>query len=148
MNRLSHTSISAPRRWGEESVPPSPSPERPPLTPHDPPDPAPQAAAWDRALRVIFMESTQSTEGFDQEPVVENQQARARCHQSASWTLKGRAIMEHKTTRAIAVEIALQTHVLKTCPIHNEIFCDDEVDPSSAFALAVELVQPAHSLRR
>jgi hypothetical protein len=64
MNRLSHTSISAPRRWGEESVPPSPSPERPPLTPHDPPDPAPQAAAWDRALRVIFMESTQqSTEG-------------------------------------------------------------------------------------
>lgn len=64
MNRLSHTSISAPRRWGEESVPPSPSPERPPLTPHDPPDPAPQAAAWDRALRVIFMESSQqSTEG-------------------------------------------------------------------------------------
>jgi hypothetical protein len=64
MNRLSHTSISAPRRWGEESVPPIPSPERPPLTPHDPPDPAPQAAAWDRALRVIFMESTQqSTEG-------------------------------------------------------------------------------------
>ena len=64
MNRLSHTSISAPRRWGEESVPPSPSPERPPLTPHDPPDPAPQAAAWNRALRVIFMESTQqSTEG-------------------------------------------------------------------------------------
>jgi hypothetical protein len=64
MNRFSHTSISAPRRWGEESVPPSPSPERPPLTPHDPPDPAPQAAAWDRALRVIFMESTQqSTEG-------------------------------------------------------------------------------------
>ncbi len=46
--------------------------------------------------------------------------------------------MEHK--QAIAVEIALQTHVLQTCPIHNEIFCDDEVDPSSAFALAVELV--------
>ena len=46
--------------------------------------------------------------------------------------------MEHK--QAIAVEIALQTHVLQTCPVHNEIFCDDDVDPSSAFALAVELV--------
>jgi hypothetical protein len=42
----------------EESVPPPASPERPPLAPHDPPDPAPQAAAWDRALRVVFMEST------------------------------------------------------------------------------------------
>jgi hypothetical protein len=41
-----------------ESVPPNPSPERPPLAPYDPPDPAPQAAAWDRALRVIFMERT------------------------------------------------------------------------------------------
>jgi len=41
---------------------------------------------------------------------------------------------------AIAVEIALKTHVLKTCPIHDEIFCDDDVNPSSAFALAVELV--------
>jgi hypothetical protein len=38
-------------------VPPPPSPERPPLAPHDPPDPAPQAAAWERALRVIFMEA-------------------------------------------------------------------------------------------
>jgi hypothetical protein len=27
--------------------------ETPPLAPHDPPDPAPQAAAWRRALRVI-----------------------------------------------------------------------------------------------
>ena len=43
-----------------ESVPPPTSPERPPLAPHDPPDPAPQAAAWDRALRVIFMERTHS----------------------------------------------------------------------------------------
>ena len=42
----------------EESVPPTPSPERPPLPPHDPPAPAPQAAAWDRALRVVFMETT------------------------------------------------------------------------------------------
>lgn len=48
----------------EESVPPSPSPERPPLAPHDPPDPAPQAAAWDRALRVVFMETTHGTTGM------------------------------------------------------------------------------------
>jgi hypothetical protein len=47
--------------------------------------------------------------------------------------------MEHK--QAIAFEIALQTHVLQTCPVHNEIFYDDEVDPSGAFALAVELVR-------
>jgi hypothetical protein len=47
----------------EESVPPPTSPERPPLAPHDPPDPAPQAAAWDRALRVIFMESTAHSSG-------------------------------------------------------------------------------------
>ena len=38
------------------------------------------------------------------------------------------------------MEIALQTHVLKTCPLHNALFCDDDVDPSSAFALAVDLV--------
>jgi hypothetical protein len=48
-------------RFSEESVPPTPSPERPPLAPHDPPAPAPQAAAWDRALRVVFMEPPQST---------------------------------------------------------------------------------------
>ena len=47
--------------------------------------------------------------------------------------------MHHK--QAIAIGIALQTHVLQTCPIHNEIFCDDNVDPSGAFALAVELVR-------
>jgi hypothetical protein len=47
--------------------------------------------------------------------------------------------MQHK--QVIAVEIALQTHVLQTCPIHNQIFCDDDVDPSSAFALAVELIR-------
>lgn len=55
------SSIHFPR--GEEGVPPSPSPERPPLAPHDPPDPAPQAAAWERALRVIFMESTTQHSG-------------------------------------------------------------------------------------
>jgi hypothetical protein len=47
--------------------------------------------------------------------------------------------MEHK--QAIAFEIALQTHVLQTCPVHNEVFYDDDVDPSGAFALAVELVR-------
>jgi hypothetical protein len=62
MNRLAHTSVS-PSRWNEESVPPNPSPERPPLSPHDPPEPAPQAAAWERALRVIFMESTHGIDG-------------------------------------------------------------------------------------
>ena len=36
-----------------ENIPVPPSPERPPLAPHDPPEPAPQAAAWRRALKVI-----------------------------------------------------------------------------------------------
>jgi hypothetical protein len=36
-----------------ENIPVQSSPESPPLTPHDPPEPAPQAAAWRRALRVI-----------------------------------------------------------------------------------------------
>jgi hypothetical protein len=47
----------------EESVPPPASPERPPLAPHDPPDPAPQAAAWDRALRVVFLENSAHPSG-------------------------------------------------------------------------------------
>jgi hypothetical protein len=36
-----------------ENVPAPPNPERPPLAPHDPPDPGPQTAAWLRALRVV-----------------------------------------------------------------------------------------------
>ena len=64
---------------------------------------------------------------------MENAQARPR--QSAPLE----NTMDHK--QAIAFEIALQTHVLQTCPVHNEIFYDDDVDPSSAFALAVELVR-------
>jgi hypothetical protein len=36
-----------------ENIPPSPSPERPPLAPYDPPEPAPQAMAWYRAMRVV-----------------------------------------------------------------------------------------------
>ncbi len=43
-----------------ESVPPSPSPERP-IAPYDPPEPAPQAAAWERALRVIVREGGHSS---------------------------------------------------------------------------------------
>jgi hypothetical protein len=47
--------------------------------------------------------------------------------------------MEKKQT--IAIEIALQTHVLKTCPIHQQIYFDDDADAASAFALAMELVR-------
>jgi hypothetical protein len=36
-----------------ENVPVPPSPEQPPFAPHDPPEPAPQAAAWRRAMRVV-----------------------------------------------------------------------------------------------
>jgi hypothetical protein len=47
--------------------------------------------------------------------------------------------MEKK--QAIAIEIALQTHVLKTCPAHRQIYFDDDADAASAFALAIELVR-------
>jgi len=47
--------------------------------------------------------------------------------------------MEKKQT--IALEIALQTQVLKTCPIHRQIYFDDDADTASAFALAIELVR-------
>ena len=43
--------------------------------------------------------------------------------------------------QAIAIEIALQTHVLKTCPTHRQIYFDDDADTASAFALAIELVR-------
>ena len=36
-----------------ENVPTPANPESPPLAPYDPPEPAPQAAAWRRALKVI-----------------------------------------------------------------------------------------------
>lgn len=64
MDRMSECFGGPTPRWSEENIPPAPDPERPPLAPHDPPDPAPQAAAWDRALRVIFMESTQGLLGL------------------------------------------------------------------------------------
>jgi hypothetical protein len=47
--------------------------------------------------------------------------------------------MEKK--QAIAIEIALQTQVLKTCPIHRNIYFDEDADAASAFALALELVR-------
>jgi hypothetical protein len=42
---------------------------------------------------------------------------------------------------SVALAIALQTHVLRTCPLHNQLFCDEEADAASAFALALELVR-------
>jgi hypothetical protein len=44
-----------------ENVPTPASPESPPLSPHDPPEPAPQAVAWRRALKVVGC--TQGREG-------------------------------------------------------------------------------------
>jgi hypothetical protein len=44
----------------------------------------------------------------------------------------------------IAIGIALQTQVLRSCPIHNQLYCDDETDDENmarAFALAVEVVR-------
>jgi hypothetical protein len=38
---------------GSENIPTPSRTETPPLAPYDPPEPAPQAAAWRRALRVI-----------------------------------------------------------------------------------------------
>jgi hypothetical protein len=45
----------------------------------------------------------------------------------------------------IAIGIALQMHVLKICPVHHQLYCDDETDVDDAniaraFAVAVELV--------
>ena len=47
--------------------------------------------------------------------------------------------MEKK--QLIAIGIALQTQVLKTCPVHRQLFFDDDVNPASAFALAIDLVR-------
>jgi hypothetical protein len=46
----------------------------------------------------------------------------------------------------MAIAIALQTQVLKTCPIHNQVYCDDEEggddeNMARAFAVAVDLVR-------
>jgi hypothetical protein len=65
-----------------ESVPPPPSPEQPPLAPHDPPDPAPQAAAWERALKVVVLEAP----------------SRAGPHKSRAWRInkRGRAALKSR----------------------------------------------------
>jgi hypothetical protein len=47
--------------------------------------------------------------------------------------------------QGIAIGIALQTQVLKVCPVHNQLYCDDEKvtddeNLARAFALAIELV--------
>jgi hypothetical protein len=47
--------------------------------------------------------------------------------------------MERK--QLIAIGIALQTQVLKTCPVHRQLYFDDDVNPASAFALAIDLVR-------
>jgi hypothetical protein len=41
--------------------------------------------------------------------------------------------------QVIAIGIALQTQVIKQCPVHRQIYFDDDVNPASAFALAIEL---------
>ena len=43
--------------------------------------------------------------------------------------------------QVIAIGIGLQTQVLKTCPIHHQLYFDDDVDPAGAFALAIELIR-------
>jgi hypothetical protein len=50
------------------------------------------------------------------------------------------------TKQQIAIGIALQTQVLKTCPLHQQLYCDDEEcsdneNMARAFAVAVELVR-------
>lgn len=46
----------------------------------------------------------------------------------------------------IAIGIALQTRVLKTCPVHDHLYCEDDElidddDISRAYSVAVELVR-------
>ena len=46
----------------------------------------------------------------------------------------------------IAISIALKTQVLRLCPVHNQLFCDDEgfsddENMARAFAVAIELVR-------
>jgi hypothetical protein len=51
---------------------------------------------------------------------------------------QGKAVQRKQV---VAIGIALQTQVLKTCPVHHQVYFDDEVNPASAFALAIELVR-------
>jgi hypothetical protein len=43
--------------------------------------------------------------------------------------------------QAVAIGIALQTQVMKACPIHRHLYFDDDVNPAGAFALAIELIR-------
>ena len=47
-----------------ENIPVQPSPEQPPLAPYDPPDPAPQAEAWRRAIRVVARQVQRQNAGL------------------------------------------------------------------------------------
>jgi hypothetical protein len=50
--------------------------------------------------------------------------------------------------QAIVIGIALQTQVMKACPVHRQLYFDDDVNPAGAFALAVEMVrQHRHFVR-
>jgi hypothetical protein len=56
----------------------------------------------------------------------------------------GVAAMDKK--QEIAIGIVLQTQVLRICPIHNQLYCDDEIycddeNMARAFAVATELVR-------
>jgi hypothetical protein len=48
------------------------------------------------------------------------------------------------TKQEIAIGIALQTQVLRICPIHNQLYCEedqcDDEQMARAFAVAIELV--------
>ena len=41
--------------------------------------------------------------------------------------------MESK--KVIAIGIAWQAGVLKACPVHHQLYCDEDVNPAAAFAL-------------
>ncbi|HEY0746636.1 MAG TPA: hypothetical protein VGD63_08060, partial [Steroidobacteraceae bacterium] len=43
--------------------------------------------------------------------------------------------------QAFAISIALQTRVLKSCPVHGQVYLDEDADPATAFALAMELIR-------
>jgi len=43
--------------------------------------------------------------------------------------------------QAIAISIALQTRVLRTCPVHRQVYLDEDADPATAFALAMALIR-------
>ncbi len=42
---------------------------------------------------------------------------------------------------SIVTGIALQTELLKICSAHHQVFCDEDVDPAMAFAVAAELIR-------